>query len=708
MPLSLDELLSSVNIADLLDEDDLQEIGSKVFDEYTADLKSREPWETSYDEYLDLALQVTEDKSFPWEGAANVKYPLMSTAAMQFGARAYPALISGTKIVKGKTAGFDPTGQKRDAAIRVGKHMSYQLIEEMEDWEEEMDKLCITLPITGCMFKKTYFSPIETRNVSELVYPKELVVNYWAKTLETAKRKTHVLELTPNDIYERIEAGIYRDVELGSVQTNEDNSEEDNRQGLSPPPNTDDSAPRKILEQHRWHDLDGDGYEEPYITTIDKDTREVLRIVARFDEDGIRKSESGRLMRIVPVEYFTKFSFVPNPDGGFYDIGFGTLLSPINDTINTVINQLLDSGTMSTLQAGFVSRGIRIKGGNQMFKPGEWKTVNATGDDLLRGIVPLPTKEPSNVLFQLLGMMIDGAQKLSSVTDMLMGENPGQNQPATTTMAVLEQGLKVFSSIHKRNHRSLKKEFKKLYRLNRLYLPPESYFEVLDLGEEGAAQIFQNDYSKDITNIQPYSDPNVSSESQRLLKAQGLLELIPLGTVNPAIVTQRVLIAQEQDNIEELMTMPPPQPNPEVEQKAQELQMQERKDMDLSHQAWEELDIKRTTAEATALKQIADAEAAEIGEQLEQYKAIKESMKEDDLANMKVTQLQAAHEQKLAHAAQLHAQKLEMEKQEKRQANKGSGEDKDVVFTRDKDGKIVGAKVTEKLPTEKKSEVTLN
>lgn len=598
MALNLEEILASDNIAEDLEDDYLNSVGSKVSEEYTADLTSRETWEANYDKYLDLALQVTEEKSFPWEGAANVKYPLMATAAMQFGARAYPALVSGTKIVKGKTAGYDMDGQKGAAAIRVGKHMSYQLIEEMEDWEEEMDKLCVTLPITGCMFKKTYYSPTETRNVSELVYPKALVVNYWAKNLESARRKTHVIELSKNDIYERIAAGVYRDVDLGTPSVDSDaTASEDNRNGLEAPSSSDDSTPRTVLEQHRFLDLDEDGYEEPYVVTIDKDSKQVLRIVARFDPEGIKKTEEGKLLRIQPVEYFTKFSFVPNPDGGFYDIGFGTLLSPLNETINTVINQLLDAGTMSTLQAGFVSRGIRIKGGDQTFSPGEWKTVNATGDDLRKGIVPLPTREPSNVLFQLLGMMIDGAQKLSSVTDMLMGENPGQNQPATTTMAVLEQGLKVFSSIHKRNHRALKKEFKKLYRLNRLYLDPRSYFEVLDIGEEGAAEIFQNDYSPDITNIQPYSDPNVSSESQKLLKAQGLMELLQLGTVNPTVVTQRILMAQEQDNVEEIMAMPEQQPDPEVLLQQEQQRKQDMKDMDESDRAWAEIEIKAEVAQ---------------------------------------------------------------------------------------------------------------
>jgi len=599
---SFEDLADFDNIAEELDEQTLHHIGATVVEAYDEDMDSRAEWEDRFDESMDLAMQTVEKKSFPWDGASNVKYPILTTAALQFSSRAYPALVSGTQVVKAKVSGFDPTGQKRESAIRVGKHMSYQVLEEMENWEEEMDKLCVILPIVGSVFKKTYFNPSLGHNVSELIYPKDLVVNYWTKDLESAPRKTHVLELSENDVYERVAMDMYLDVDVGTSTDTIDDSE-DNRSGVDAPSYGDDSNPYVFLEQHRFLDLDDDGYAEPYVVTVNLDTGNVVRIVRRWDDEGVSLKEDGTVIQIKPVEYFTKFSFVPNPDGGFYDIGFGTLLGPINNTVNTLINQLVDSGTLNNLNAGFISRGIRIKGGKKAFGLGEWKTVNSTSEDLRKGIVPLPTKDPSQVLFTLLDMMVNSANKLGSVTDILTGENPGQNQPATTTMAVIEQGLKVFSSIYKRMHRSLKKEFKKLYRLNRIYLPPESYFQVLDIGEEGAMEIFQADYSLDTTNVQPSADPNVASESQRLMKAQALMEVLQMGTVNPQVVTKRILEAQDQPNIPELMTMPPQGPN-------EQFQLEQMVAQDESERGWAKLEIEAKLAEVKEFSAIDGANRA--------------------------------------------------------------------------------------------------
>ena len=600
--LSFEEIQALDNIAEELDEDTLRKIGTKVVEDYKEDLKSRSEWEDRFDQSMNLAMQTVEHKSFPWDGASNVKYPILTTAALQFSSRAYPALISGTQVVKAKVSGFDPTGEKHNAAIRVGKHMSYQVLEEMENWEEDMDKLCVILPIVGSVFKKTYFSPTVGHNISELIYPKDFVVNYWTKDLETASRKTHVLELSENDVYERVATEFYIETDLETSTKTVDDGEND-RSGINAPSTTDDSNPYVFLEQHCYLDLDDDGYAEPYIVTVNLETEEPVRIAARWDDEDVQMKADGTIIRIPAVEYFTKYSFVPNPDGGFYDIGFGTLLGPINNTINTLINQLVDSGTLNNLNAGFISKGIRIKGGKKAFGLGEWKTVNSTADDLRKGIVPLPTKDPSQVLFSLLSMMIDSANKLGSVTDILTGENPGQNQPATTTMAVIEQGLKVFSSIYKRMHRSLKKEFKKLYRLNRIYLPPESYFQVLDIGQEGAMEIFQQDYSKDVTNVQPQADPNVASESQKLMKAQALLELVNLGTVNAQVVTGRILEAQDQPNIQELMQMPQPQPNEQFE-------LERMKAIDESDRAWAKIEIEAKVADVKEFTAIDSANRA--------------------------------------------------------------------------------------------------
>ena len=621
MPVStLKAFISEDNIADGMDEDSLNQIGKDVVEGYYRDLDSRSEWEERLDESLKLAAQVTEVKSFPWENAANVKYPLLTTAALQFASRAYPALIPGPNLVKGRVIGFDDDGSKMDKAIRIGKHMSYQLMEEMEDWEEDMDKLCIIIPIVGCAFKKTYYSVLKDQNVSELVLAQDLIVDYYAKSLEDATRVTHRLYFTERDIVERQLTGAYMDVDLRPATAPDMSDAHDEINGLEASED-DDATPYTVLEQHGYLDLDEDGYSEPYIITVELESNKVLRIVPRFDPEGIY-NEGDRVVKIDPVHYFTKFSFIPNPDGGFYDIGFGTLLGPINNTIDSSINQLLDAGTLSNLPAGFLGRGIRLKGGNTRFTPGEWKFVNSTGDDLRKGIVPLPVNAPDAVVFQLLGLMIQSGERLSSTVDSMVGENPGQNQKATTTVAVLEQGMKVFSGIYKRLYRSLKKEVKKLYRLNGMFLPEGAYFTILDPSQEQAEQIGRGDYDPESADVIPSADPTVATEQQRLAKVQGLLELLQLGTVNPTEVTRRVLEAEEQPGIEALMQLPPPQPDPEM------LKFQ-----DESERAWAELElraaeleVKGITARASALLAIAQAEAAEEGPQIEMYKLQLESI----------------------------------------------------------------------------------
>ena len=685
--LKTEDILSSSNIAKSLSEDDLSTIGSHVHEGYTLDEKSREGWSEKLDEWTELALQVAEEKSTPWRGAANVKYPLITTAALQFCSRAYPALLPGTSPVRGRVIGQDPDGRKVDRALRVGKHMSYQILEQMEDWEEEMDRLLFALPIVGCMFKKTYFNSVKGTNASEVVYPKELVVNYWAKNLEEAERITHVLKMSENDIYERIVDKKYLDVDLDTPTS--DSTEEkptDKAMGVKPPEQVDDTFPYKVLEQCLYLDLDGDGYKEPYVVTIDEGSQQVLRIVARYTEDDIKYAEDGEtILRIKPINYYTKFSFVPSPDGSFYDIGFGVLLGPINETINTLINQLLDSGTLSNMQSGFIARGVRIKGGNTNFSPGEWKYANSIGDDLRKGLVPLPVREPSQVLFSLLGMMIESGEKLSSVTEMMTGEIPGQNTKATVAMAAIEQGMKVFSSIYKRIHRSLSKEYKKLFTLNSIFLPMESYFNIIDVGQEGAAKIAQMDYNIKDVDVVPTSDPNVATQEQKMAKVEALGPLLQMGTVNPQEFTKRYIEATEQPNVEALMQMPEPQPDPEVEFEKEKFQ-------DESQRGWEELSIKRATAEAAALKNIADAEAAEDGEQIEQYKAQLKSLQDDNIAQIKIAHMEEVHQMKMKMQEEMHRQKIEqqqaMDEQRLRQEKI-----KTFKFDRDDNGNISGATV---------------
>ena len=667
--LKLEEIVGNTNLAQILTEKELSFIGETVVDGYENDVYSRSEWEEKLEEWNRLALQVKETKTFPWAGAANVKYPLITNAALQYSSRAYPALVNGANIVRGRVIGFDHDGSKMERAIRVGRHMSYQLLEQMDDWEEQMDRLLFALPIVGCMFKKTYYDAVKQKNVSEVVYPKELVVNYYATTLEDATRITHVLKMSDNDIYERIMSGVYLDQDLEKPQQDDTQSAADQAQGFTPPETQDETVPYEILEQHCYFDLDGDGYAEPYIVTVDSVSRQVLRVVARFDEEGVNYNDEGDILSIDADHYYTKYSFIPSTDGSFYDIGFGILLGPINDTVNTLINQLLDAGSLANMQGGFISRGIRVKNGNRPFTLGEWKYVNSAGDDLRKGIVPLPTKEPSNVLFQMLNMMISVGEKISSSTEMMSGQIPGQNTKATVAMAAIDQGMKVFMSIHKRVHRSLAKEYKKLYRLNSLYMPAQDYFTVLDLGSEQAAQIGISDYDRDNIDIAPASDPNIATEEQRLSKVQALFELIQMGTVNPQEVTKRYLVATEQPNIEPLMQMPEQGPSEETLR----LEFEKEKFAEESAQKWEDLAIRRISAESSALKSIADAEAAEEGDQLAEYQGLMNLQQQDDLAGMKSRQAALefkrkqqeqgeAHRQKMGQADELHLQKMQQQK----------------------------------------------
>ena len=673
--LKIETILKSTNLAEDLDEDDLNEIGAYIVSGYETDIDSRQEWEDKIGEWTNLALQVAEKKTFPWPNAANVKYPLVTVASMQFNARAYPALISGTNPVRGRVIGKDVDGSKTERSIRVAKHMSYQLIEQMDDWEEQMDKLLFALPIVGCLFKKTYYSTTLGRNVSEVVYPKELVVNYWAKTLEDAQRITHVLEYSDNALKEKISGGLFKDQDYQKEPSESvEGNDTDKALGQEKPEVEDDTSPFIFLEQCCFLDLDGDGYKEPYIVTVDKATKKVARIVARFENKNITYAEDGKtILRIDPFQFYTKFSFVPSPDGGFYDIGFGVVLGPINETINTLINQLLDAGTLSNLQSGFISKGIRIRGGNMSFTPGEWKSVNSVGADIKQGLLPLPVREPSQVLFSLLGMMVTAGEKLSSVSEIMTGEIPGQNVKATVAMTAVEQGMKIFNAIYKRIHRSLSKEYKKLFKLNSMYLNEKEYFVILDVGNERGEQIGIKDYNLEDVDVVPSSDPNVATEQQRLQKLEVLTHLLQMGTINPQEYTKRFLEATEQPNIEALMQMPDRGPPPELE-----FEMKQHQDKMMLE--WKKVEIEATTGIAQAIKYIADAEAAEPGDnQVEQYAQMLNVVKTAKEAQEKLRQQQEAHQQQMAQKEQMHQQAMAHKQQLNNQAlnsggvNNGSG-----------------------------------
>jgi len=665
--------LAQKNFLDGMSEDKQNEISEYCKQGYESDCQSRSDWERDLEDWLKLANQIREQKTYPWPNASNIKYPLLSTAAMQFAARAYPSLVpSNGKIVNYVVAGKDTTGQKLEKATRVSTYMSYQVLTELYCWEEEMDRMLMMLPVVGTMFKKTWYDKAEDRIRSEVLLPKNIVVNYWTKNLYECERISERILMSKRLFKEKVNSGVFKDVDLGDPTT------PDMYTG-NPPPN-DDTTPYSLIEQHTFYDIDGDGYAEPYIITFEEETGKLLRIQARYRSDGIEYVENTKkIKRIKPLRMYTKFGFIPNPDGGFYDIGFGILLGPLNESVNTLINILVDSGHLSTLQAGFIGKGLRMKMGDSKFAPGEWKPVNATGDDLRKQIVPLPLKEPSTVLFQLLGTLITSGKELASVAEIFTGKMPGQNTPATTTMATVEQGMKVFTAIYKRIYRALGEEFDKIFDLNALYTDPNHVVAVLD------SPIGPDDFDKSLYDIIPAADPSAMSQSEKLMKAQGLMELMQMAgpILDPIKIISRVLEAQEQPNWQELFSaqvqqtgeIPPPPPDPKLMAIQAKMQADQQKlaldtqgkqfDMELKgrdHElqmqmkAQEHAQKMQQQQESAQLKAASEIQMARIFSSAEQMKG-----------NQQLAQKDQAHQQQMSH--QQEANKLAQQSQKAKSSN---------------------------------------
>lgn len=526
------DVVESPNICDKFSKEDLQRIGEYCGYAFERDLNSREAWYRRTRGAMDLAMQVQETKTFPWQNCSNIIFPLVTIASLQFHARAYPTIIQGAEVVKCRVIGQDPHGIAKKRAENISAHMSWQLLEEDQEWEEEMDRGLLNIAIVGCGFKKSFYDAYKGHNVSSYVHAKDLVVDYWAKTIEGARTKTHMLPYYTNDIYTRVKSGAYRDVledpwfTAGASNISPMNRDEDDARAGKDRPLPDYDTPFVLCEQHCWLDLDDDGYEEPYIVTFEESSHSVCRIVARFDRmEDIELNRKGEIVQIRAREYFTKLSFIAAPDGSLMDIGFGLLMGPLNESVNAAINQLFDAGTLSNTAGGFLGRGAKIRGGVYEFAPFSWNRVDSTGDDLRKSIYPLPVREPSDVMFKLLGLIIDYSNRISGTTEINVGEGVGQNTPAQTAQMMSEEGRKIYTAVFKRVWRGLRKEFQKLYQLNAIHLPA-----VFTYGAEGT-RIGREDYSGPATGVVPVADPAVSSESMRYARANALKSL---ATNNPA------------------------------------------------------------------------------------------------------------------------------------------------------------------------------
>ena len=569
--------VQSQNLADEMDEGQLNEIAIQVLRDYEQDKDSMSDWFDKMERGIKLAALVKEDKNYPYPNASNVKYPLVTSAALQFNARAYPAIVPPDMVVKAKVWGEDPGGQKAARALRVSTFMSYQLSGPIEEWEEETDNLLVQLPIVGTMVRKWWYDPASARARCRLVDPGKFIVNDKVKNLNDAPRCSEELPLYPVEIDQRIRAGSFTDFQY-----------------MDDP--EDDQGPQDFIEQHTRLDLDEDGYPEPYVVTVHVDTQTVVRLVADFRESDVKYITRERPVTVpVPVQdpltgevvvttttqvetyavgirsikrgsYFVAFKFMPSLDGGFHGTGLGLLLGDISESINTIINMLLDAGHYAALGGGFIGSEFRMKGGGNRFKPGEWKTVNTTGADVKSALVPVTFPGPDATLFQMLGMLIDAGRELASVKDVMTGEAPRQNQTATTTIALIEQGMMVFTAAYKRIFRALKSEYALLAGINAETISPEEYNAFLD--DEQPADPAQ-DFNLADMNIQPVADPRSVTKMQQAAKAQMLFEWAQAGIVNQGEALTRMAEAMDIEDVEALL----PQPDP-MQQQAAMLNMQ--------------------------------------------------------------------------------------------------------------------------------------
>jgi chaperonin GroES len=552
--ISLDELKSSKNLTSLLDETELATIGSNVITGYEIDEKSRAEWMDLNRKGMDVAMQRMEAKNHPWPNCSNIKFPLIAEAASSYAARTVPEIIQNDRIVKALDTGNDPDNSVFSRGMRVATCMSYQLISESPDWVEGLTHSLYCLPVVGTIFKKTYYDIVDKRFISEMCTPDKVVVNNGISNLSSAPRITQIVERSTNYILERQRQGVYNeDIDADDLNSISNDNDYD--------------APVELLEQHCWMDLDGDGYKEPYVVIVHKDTQKVLRIANRFDE--IVLNDKKEVVKITAEEYFIDYHFIKSFDGSFYSIGFGTYLLPLNAAASSLINQLIDAGTLSITQAGFLGKGLRVKDGEIGFKMGQWRVLDAaSGTDISKSIYPLPVREPSETLFKLLQLIIQTCKDLSSTTDATQGKQPVQNVAQGSAAMNLEQANKSFVAINKGIYRSLSREFSRLYDLNYKYLDNNQYKKILN--DPSANK--KEDFKPGEISVRPVADPTMSSDSQRLNKAS-ILQHLPTVDRRAADVYMATAMQVDLSEMKALFPPPPPQPAPEVQKIMAEIQL---------------------------------------------------------------------------------------------------------------------------------------
>jgi hypothetical protein len=499
------------NLAEELDEFQVKGIGKDLIKAYEDDKSSRKDWEDQYSKGLKMLGVVVEDRNDPFPGASGVHHPLMSEAATQFQARAIAEMFPAGGPVKTQIIG-KTTDKKIEQAQRVQDFMNFQVTNQISDYFNELDQMLFYLALAGSSFKKLYFDNTLDRICSKFVPAEDFVISYQNTDLETAERYTQVMKISQNEIKKHQISGFYKDVPL--MKNQNDNRDSDTvEQTIQRLEGMTASASDKIhtvLEVHTNLDLgeDDSGLALPYIITIDYESQQVLAIRRNWKEDDQLKRKR---------TYFIHYKYLPGL--GFYGFGLIQMIGGLQHASTGALRALLDSAAFANLNGGFRAKGARIEGGDITVSPGEWVEVEAYGDDLRKSFIPLPFKEPSPTLLQLLGVLTESGRRFASIADAMIGDSAGSG-PVGTTIALIEQGSKVFSAIHKRLHQAQGREFKLLYELNGEYLDDEYPYDVI--GERKVIRKKDFDFA---INVVPVSDPNIFSQAQRIALAQTGLQL---------------------------------------------------------------------------------------------------------------------------------------------------------------------------------------
>ena len=511
------------NLADILPEDAVEPIGNEMVQNYMDYKSSRKEWESAYTSGLDLLGFKYENRTEPFQGASGATHPVLAEAVTQFQAQAYKELLPSDGPVRTQVIGIKNPATEQQAQ-RVKDYMNYLIMDTMKEYESEFDSMLFHLPLAGSTFKKVYYDVPLGRVVSKFVPADELIVPYTATSLDDAEAVIHTVKISENELRKQQVSGFYRDVELSPPGTETNGELTKKERELEGTKKTGKNEPvYTLLECHVNLDLEGfedvgadgepTGIKLPYLVTVEEGSREVLSIRRNYAPDDLKKSK---------IQYFVHFKFLPGL--GFYGFGLIHMIGGLSRTATAALRQLLDAGTLSNLPAGFKQRGVRVRDEASPIQPGEFKDVDAPGGNLRDAFFPLPYKEPSPTLLNLLGVVVQAGQRFAAIADMQVGDG-NQGAAVGTTVALLERGSRVMSAIHKRCYAAMKQEFKLLGKIVAQYLPPEYPYDVVG----GARNIKQTDFD-DRVDVVPVADPNIFSMSQRITLAQTQLQI---ATSNP-------------------------------------------------------------------------------------------------------------------------------------------------------------------------------